>query len=76
MALRQGATVKELNTPTGSNFTLAELEAGVQEHKPDMLFVTHGESSTGVVQPLEGVGSCSICISLFEGVGDNLDYFL
>ena len=56
MALRQGATVKELNTPTGSNFTLAELEAGVQEHKPDMLFVTHGESSTGVVQPLEGAG--------------------
>jgi len=57
MALRQGATVKELNTPTGSNFTLAELEAGVQEHKPDMLFVTHGESSTGVVQPLEGAGA-------------------
>lgn len=57
MALRQGATVKELNTPTGSNFTLAELEAGVKEHTPDMLFVTHGESSTGVVQPLEGAGA-------------------
>jgi alanine-glyoxylate transaminase/serine-glyoxylate transaminase/serine-pyruvate transaminase len=57
MAQRQGATVEELNTPTGSNFTLSELEEGVKKYKPDMLFVTHGESSTGVVQPLEGVGA-------------------
>lgn len=56
MAERQGATVKEVTAGTGSNFTLAELEAAVKEFKPDVLFVTHGESSTGVVQPLEGLG--------------------
>lgn len=57
MAQRQGATVVEANTPTGSNFSLDELEAAVKEHKPDLLFVTHGESSTGVLQPLEGLGA-------------------
>ena len=56
MAQRQGATVKEVNCEAGSNFSLAELEAAVKAHKPDLLFVTHGESSTGVVQPLEGLG--------------------
>merc|ERR1719219_766 len=57
MARRQGATVKEIVTAAGTNFSLAQLTAGVKEHKPDLLFVTHGESSTGVVQPLAGVGA-------------------
>merc|ERR1711936_88002 len=57
MARRQGATVKEIVTGAGTNFSLAQLTAGIREHKPDLLFVTHGESSTGVVQPLEGVGA-------------------
>lgn len=26
------------------------------KHKPLVLFITHGESSTGVLQPLEGLG--------------------
>ena len=30
MAERQGATVKEVTAETGSNFTLAELEAAVK----------------------------------------------
>jgi len=57
MARRQGATVKEIKTEAGTTFTLDQIEAGVKEHKPDMVFMTHGESSTGVVQPLEGVGA-------------------
>merc|ERR1712002_741358 len=57
MARRQGATVKEITTPTGTCFTLDQIAAGIKEHKPDLLFVTHGESSTGVLQPLEGLGS-------------------
>ena len=56
MARRQGAPVKELNTATGSNFSLEAIEHGIKLHKPDLLFVTHGESSTGVIQPLEGLG--------------------
>ena len=57
MARRQGATVKEITVEAGNNFTLDQIENGVKEHKPDMLFMTHGESSTGVVQALEGVGA-------------------
>lgn len=57
MARRQDADVREVTTPTGSNFSLSELEAAVVQHKPAILFVTHGESSTGVVQPLEGIGA-------------------
>uniref|UniRef100_U3J2H3 Alanine--glyoxylate aminotransferase n=1 Tax=Anas platyrhynchos platyrhynchos TaxID=8840 RepID=U3J2H3_ANAPP len=29
---------------------------GLARHKPSVLFITHGESSTGVLQPLEGLG--------------------
>ena len=32
------------------------MEAGIKEHKSDLLFVSHGESSPGVLQPLEGLG--------------------
>merc|ERR1719348_2939880 len=39
MARRQGATVKEITTPVGTAFTLAQIEAGIKEHKPDLLFV-------------------------------------
>merc|ERR1711874_675218 len=37
MARRQGATVKEIVTGAGTNFSLAQLAAGVKEHKPDLL---------------------------------------
>ena len=57
MARRQGANVTEITTPAGTNFTLEQIEAGVKQHKPDLVFVTHGESSTGVLQPLEGIGA-------------------
>lgn len=29
---------------------------GLAQHKPVLLFLTHGESSTGVLQPLDGFG--------------------
>lgn len=29
---------------------------GLVQHKPLVLFITHGESSSGVLQPLEGLG--------------------
>merc|ERR1712002_51097 len=57
MARRQGADVKEVATPAGTNFSISQLEEAVKKHKPSILFITHGESSTGVVQPLEGIGA-------------------
>ncbi|KAI8796018.1 serine--pyruvate aminotransferase [Biomphalaria glabrata] len=56
MADRNGSTVKKLIRPYGEVFTLEEIEKGLQEHKPSVVFVTYGESSAGTAQPLEGLG--------------------
>ncbi|XP_010282452.1 PREDICTED: serine--pyruvate aminotransferase [Phaethon lepturus] len=56
IARRLGANVHELLKPPGEYFTLWDIEEGLVRHKPLVLFITHGESSTGVLQPLEGLG--------------------
>ncbi|KAI6063161.1 Serine--pyruvate aminotransferase [Aix galericulata] len=42
--------------PLGSIHPPAFFPQGLARHKPSVLFITHGESSTGVLQPLEGLG--------------------
>ncbi|XP_015492520.1 serine--pyruvate aminotransferase isoform X2 [Parus major] len=56
IARRLGANVYELLKSPGKYFTLQDIEQGLVQHKPLVLFITHGESSTGVLQPLEGLG--------------------
>lgn len=56
MADRFGADVVELKVPAGKTFSLAELTTAVETHKPAVLFLCQGESSTGVHQNLAGVG--------------------
>ncbi|NXF18187.1 SPYA protein, partial [Rhodinocichla rosea] len=56
IAGRLGANVCELLKPPGKYFTPQDIEQGLVQHKPLVLFITHGESSTGVLQPLEGLG--------------------
>ncbi|XP_015726803.1 serine--pyruvate aminotransferase isoform X1 [Coturnix japonica] len=56
VARRLGAKVHELLKPPGEYFTLRDIQEGLAQHKPSVLFLTHGESSTGVRQPLEGLG--------------------
>lgn len=55
MAGRLGAEVVDLKQEAGRGFSPAELEAAVAEHKPAVLFLVQGESSTGVHQTLAGV---------------------
>lgn len=75
MARRQGATVHEITTAPGTCFTLEAIKAGIQEYKPNLLFVTHGESSTGVLQPLEGLGplchahNCLLAVDTVASLG-------
>ncbi|XP_008499070.2 serine--pyruvate aminotransferase isoform X1 [Calypte anna] len=57
IARRLGANVHELLKPPGDYFALQDIEEGLAQHKPSVLFITHGESSTGVLQPLEGLGN-------------------
>ncbi|KAK5644987.1 hypothetical protein RI129_006287 [Pyrocoelia pectoralis] len=48
--------VVEIVPQFGPVFTLNELETAIIKHKPVLLYVTHGESSMGTVQTLEGLG--------------------
>lgn len=57
IAQRYGADARKLQIKKlGYGFTLNDIENGLSIHRPKILFLTQGESSTGVLQPLEGVG--------------------
>ncbi|XP_019398587.1 PREDICTED: serine--pyruvate aminotransferase isoform X2 [Crocodylus porosus] len=53
---RLGADVQQMVKSPGEYFTLKDIEQGLAQHKPVVLFITHGESSSGVLQPLDGIG--------------------
>lgn len=56
IAGRIGARVHQMPKKPGEHYTLQEVEEGLAQHKPVLLFLTHGESSTGMMQPLDGFG--------------------
>lgn len=56
MAERFGATVVDLKKEAGKTFSIDDLTAAVEKHKPAVLFLCQGESSTGTHQSLAGVG--------------------
>jgi len=56
MAGRYGAEVRQLEKPWGEVFTLAELRQALEKYRPAVLALVHAETSTGALQPLEGVG--------------------
>ncbi|CAL8138962.1 unnamed protein product [Orchesella dallaii] len=71
IAQRFGANVARMEKPPGSRFYLTDIEAELQTHAPTILFLISGESSTGVYQPLEGIGElCNKynCISIIDVV--------
>jgi alanine-glyoxylate transaminase/serine-glyoxylate transaminase/serine-pyruvate transaminase len=55
MAGRYGGDVRCLETPWGTAFTLDDIRAGLEQHRPAVLALVHAETSTGARQPLEGV---------------------
>jgi alanine-glyoxylate transaminase/serine-glyoxylate transaminase/serine-pyruvate transaminase len=57
MAGRYRADVVTIERPWGEAFDLAELEAALTTHKPAILAMVHAETSTGVCQPMEGIGA-------------------
>ena len=56
MAGRYRAEVATISVPWGEAFSLAQLEVALIEHKPAILAMVHAETSTGVCQPMEGIG--------------------
>ncbi|XP_072036587.1 alanine--glyoxylate aminotransferase-like [Amphiura filiformis] len=55
LADRMGINAPTITKPMGEAFTLEDIKKGLEEHKPSVFLITHGESSSGVCQPLEGI---------------------
>ncbi len=56
MAERYRAEVSIIEKPWGEAFTLQEIEEALKNHRPSILAMVHAETSTGVCQPMEGIG--------------------
>jgi len=56
MAGRYRAEVVTVERPWGEAFSLDELEQALIRHKPAILAMVHAETSTGVCQPMAGIG--------------------
>ncbi|MFZ4666803.1 MAG: pyridoxal-phosphate-dependent aminotransferase family protein [Prochlorotrichaceae cyanobacterium] len=56
MAGRYGGDVRTLHKTWGQAFSLPELREAIATHRPKVLALVHAETSTGVLQPMEGVG--------------------
>ncbi len=56
MASRYGADVRRMEKPWGQVFDLEEIADALQRHRPAILGLVHGETSTGALQPMEGIG--------------------
>jgi alanine-glyoxylate transaminase / serine-glyoxylate transaminase / serine-pyruvate transaminase len=56
MASRYGADVRTIHQNWGSAFSYEEIQQALETHRPKVLALVHAETSTGVRQPLEGIG--------------------
>ncbi|XP_013395699.1 serine--pyruvate aminotransferase isoform X3 [Lingula anatina] len=56
MAERHDADVRVVEKPMGAVFTLDDVKQALDHHKPSVAFIAHSESSSTVMQPLEGIG--------------------
>jgi alanine-glyoxylate transaminase/serine-glyoxylate transaminase/serine-pyruvate transaminase len=55
IAGRYGADVRCLEAGWGEVFSAEALRRGLEEHRPQVVALVHAETSTGVLQPLEGI---------------------
>ncbi|MEM8604553.1 MAG: aminotransferase class V-fold PLP-dependent enzyme, partial [Cyanobacteria bacterium P01_H01_bin.121] len=53
MVGRYRADVRTINKRWGDVFSLQELRAAIEQHRPRVLALVHAETSTGACQPLE-----------------------
>ena len=56
IAERCGAHVEVIEAPWGEVFSLEEIERALVRTRPKVLAVVHGDTSTTVAQPLDGLG--------------------
>lgn len=56
MAKRYGGDCRFVTAKSGCGLKLEEIEEALMKHRPMLFFVVQGDSSTGVLQPIESVG--------------------
>jgi (S)-ureidoglycine-glyoxylate aminotransferase len=54
---RVGADVAAIETEWGRVFAPEEIEAAIRRHRPKMIAMSHGDTSTTMLQPLAAVGA-------------------
>ena len=54
---RLGAEVVAIETEWGRVFDPGEIEAAIRRHRPKMLAISHGDTSTTMLQPLAEIGA-------------------
>jgi alanine-glyoxylate transaminase/serine-glyoxylate transaminase/serine-pyruvate transaminase len=75
VAQRAGAEAAVLRGDWGNCFSLAEIEKALVEHQPQVLAIVQAETSTGVLQPLEGLGelchkhNCLLAVDAVTSLG-------
>nr|XP_039250377.1 serine--pyruvate aminotransferase-like [Styela clava] len=75
MVKRVGGIPIKITRPPGENFQLSDFEEGLKQNSAKMLFIAHSESSTGVIQPLEGLGdlchkyNCLLLVDTVASIG-------
>ncbi|GAN97208.1 serine--pyruvate aminotransferase [Komagataeibacter europaeus NBRC 3261] len=57
IAQRIGAEIVTLDIPWGEVATLEQIEDAIVTHRPHVLACIHGDTSTTIAQPLDGVGA-------------------
>jgi alanine-glyoxylate transaminase/serine-glyoxylate transaminase/serine-pyruvate transaminase len=82
VAERLGAQVSKVEKPWGEVYTPEEVEAALQAHPAKVLAIVHAETSTGALQPLEGLSEVAHrhgalllvdCVTSLGGVDIKLD---
>jgi len=56
MAGRYKANVETIHNDWGNAFSLDEIEEALKKHNPAVFAIVHAETSTGVCQPMDGIG--------------------
>ena len=57
MATRYGADVRVIEKGWGMIFSHQEIRDALEKHRPAVLMLVHAETSTGALQPINGIGA-------------------
>ena len=71
MATRYKAQVSVIDKEWGEVFSYDEIKNAIEIHKPSVFAIVHAETSTGVLQPLDGIGEVcrkNNCLFLVDAV--------